>query len=161
MILVVGGCAIPPVGRHHTSDADLERRFRDHRADFEALRDEFEASEMVRVFAGGRADLHEMNLSTMKSLGLPSERAIYYEDLLQRLGLWSVMKSGHGIEFRADPGAMWNGDSYKGTWWWSRDDEPPPDIRPSLDEYRFDQNKDLTVYKAVDGQWYLYIFVNH
>jgi hypothetical protein len=79
---------------------------------------------------------------------------------LRRLGLWSVMKGGRGIEFRADPGELWNGDSYKGIWWSYGEDEPL-DIRPSLDEYRFEQNKDQTVYKAVDGQWYLYIFVNH
>jgi hypothetical protein len=53
MILTLSECAVPPVGRHHTSDAELERRFRDHRAEFEALRGEFEANpEMTRLFAG-------------------------------------------------------------------------------------------------------------
>jgi hypothetical protein len=113
---------------------------------------------MMRLLAGSRADLHEINLSTMRLLGLPSERAVYYEDRLRRLGLWSVGKSGRGIEFRVDPGSVSNGDSYKGFWWY-REDEPP-DIRPSLDEYRFDQRKDEIVYKEVEGQWYLYIFVN-
>jgi hypothetical protein len=88
MILTLSECAVPPVGRHHTSDAELERRFRDHRAEFEALRGEFEANpEMTRLFAEGRADLHEHNLSAMKFLGLPGECAICYEDRLQRLGL--------------------------------------------------------------------------
>ena len=75
-----------------------------------------------------------------------------------RLGLWSVMTNGGGIEFRVDPGSLLNGDSYKGFWY--REDEPRG-IRTSLDEYRFSgKNDEQIVYKALRGHWYLYIFVN-
>jgi hypothetical protein len=103
MIFTLGGCAALPVGRHHTSDAELERRFKVHRAEFEALRGEFEVSDMKRMFAGGRADLHDINLFTMKPLGLPRERATYYEDRLRSLGLFSVMKVAEGFSSELIP----------------------------------------------------------
>ena len=94
----------------------------------------------------------------MQLAGFPKERARRYEDQLQRLGVWSVIKGGRGIEFRVDPGSVSNGDSYKGIYWY-REDEPR-DVRPSLDDYRFSV-KDEFVYKALKGHWHLYIFVAH
>ncbi len=110
-ILLLGSCA---AGRRHTSDATLERIFKSHQAEFESLRAEMEAGPLLmRLFAGRRMNLHELNLSAMDIAGLPRERVRQYEDRLRRLGLWSVMKGGYGIEFRIDPGTISNGDSYK------------------------------------------------
>lgn len=136
-----------------------QRIFESHESEFESLRAEFEANPLLSgLSAGDREDLHERNLATMDRAGLPRDRLIGYENQLRRLGLWSVMRSGWGMEFRMDPGSISNGDSYKGIWWY-RDGEPS-DVRPSLDEYRFSRN-DQIVYKALKGQWYLYIFVSH
>jgi hypothetical protein len=93
----------------------------------------------------------------MELAGLPRERVMHYEEQLHRLGLWSVMKSSRGIEFRVDPGSFSNGDSYKGIYW-HREDEPR-DVRASLDHYRFSSTDEIA-YKALKGHWYLYIFVN-
>jgi hypothetical protein len=156
MILFLPTCA---VGSKHTSDAALARTFESHQAEFESLRAEIEANpQLITLFAGDRAYLHEKNLSAMELAGLPRLRATYYEDQLHRLGLWSVGKGGRGIEFRVDPSSISNGASYKGFWWY-REGEPR-DVRASLDNYRF-SNTDEIVYKALKGHWYLYIFVSH
>jgi len=130
-MLLLQACA---AGWSHTSDAALARRFESNEAEF------------------------QNNLSAMQLAGFPKERARRYEDQLQRLGVWSVIKGGRGIEFRVDPGSVSNGDSYKGIYWY-REDEPR-DVRPSLDDYRFSV-KDEFVYKALKGHWHLYIFVAH
>ena len=155
-MLLLQACA---AGWSHTSDAALARRFESNEAEFESLRAEFEANPQLRaLFAGDCQGLHQNNLSAMQLAGFPKERARRYEDQLQRLGVWSVIKGGRGIEFRVDPGSVSNGDSYKGIYWY-REDEPR-DVRPSLDDYRFSV-KDEFVYKALKGHWHLYIFVAH
>jgi hypothetical protein len=157
-IFLLQACA--PVGSRHTPDAVLERTFKSHQAEFESLCAELEASsQLTTLFAGDRADLHENNIYAMKRAGLPKENVAKYEEQLRRLGLWCITKGGRGLEFRVDPGSVTNGDSYKGFYWYR--EGQPPDIRPSLDEYRFSKSdKDLMVYKALKGHWYLYIFVN-
>jgi hypothetical protein len=157
-VFVLQACR--PVGSRHTSDAALARTLESHQDEFESICAEFEAnSRLITLFAGGnRQDLHDINLAAMERAGLPRERLTHYEVQLQRLGLWSVMKGGRGIEFRVDPGSLSNGDSYKGIFWY-REGEPS-DVRATLDDYRFSRT-DEAVYKALRGHWYLYIFVSH
>jgi hypothetical protein len=153
VILSLSACA---VGRRHTSDAVLEHTFETHSAEFEVLRDEFEANSQLRaLFSGDRVDFHEKHLHAMELAGLPRERATHFEDQLRRLGLWCVTKGGYGIEFRVE---ISDADSYKGFWWY-REGEPR-DVRASLDDYRFSKTDEI-VYKALKGHWYLYIFVSH
>ena len=157
-IFFLQACA--PVGSRHTSDAALARLFESRQAEFESLRAEFAAnSELMALFAGDRADLHQNNIYAMKRARLPQENVEKYEGRLRRLRLWCITKGGRGLEFPVDPGTVSNGDSYKGFYWYR--EGQPPDIRPSLDEYRLSKNdKDLMVYKALKGHWYLYIFAN-
>jgi hypothetical protein len=157
-IFLLQACA--PVGSRHTSDTALERTFESHRAEFESLCAELEAnSQLMTLFAGDRADLHEKNVYAIELAGLSRGSVMHYEDQLRSLGLWSVIKGGRGIEFRVDPGSISNGDRYKGIYWY-REGEPS-NVRRSLDEYRFSsKNNDQFVYKAIKGHWYLYIFVS-
>jgi hypothetical protein len=168
LILMLNACA---VGSRHTSDAALERIFQSHQAEFESLLAEVQADSQLMtlqrsllIFGGQRVDLRENDLSAIERAGLVREHWMHYQDQLQRLGLFGVMKDGNGrVEFRMDSGSMWNGDSYKG---FEYRTTLPRHTRNSLDDYRIseeDRNQfgGWLVYRAIKGPWYLYLFVNH
>lgn len=84
------------------------------------------------------------------------ERWMHYQKQLEVLGLYGVMKGDGGVEFRVDPGSIFNGDSYKGYEYFST---PPGHCRASLDIYRIsDGDKDefgnWAVCKPLKGNWY-------
>lgn len=165
MCFAAGGCA---VGRNHTPDWKLEQTFHQHEAEFEALLAEVQADINLTTiqphalsYAGHLINVSG-DLSTVESLGLKRERWLVYQEQLRRLGLaGGVLKSEGRIEFRVDPGSVFNGDSYKG---YEYTAIPPKHLKFSLDGYRIsDSEKDefgWTVYKPLKGRWYLYLFVN-
>src|SRR5689334_21920050 len=98
----------------------------------------------------------------MEALGLTRDRWILYREKLRGLNLYGVLKGDAAIEFRVDPGSISNGDSYKGYWYTTI---RPAHVRPNLDTYLIadedkDQNGNYIVFKELDGNWYLYLFVN-
>ncbi len=165
LILLLNACAVG-----HTADAALVRTFKSHQAEFESLLTEVLADSQlmtlqrnVLIFGGHSVDLRQSDMSAIERVGLTRERWIHYQNQLRRLGLYGVMKDGATrIEFRVDPGSMWNGDSYKG---FEYRTTPPRHMRNSLDDYRVsdeDRNEfgGWLVYRAIKGHWYLYLFVN-
>ena len=93
---------------------------------------------------------------------MPGGRWIHYKKELRKLNLRGVLKGNGEVEFRADPGSLFNGDSYKG---YVYNSGPPVHVLASLDGYNIsDRDKDefgnWIVYKPLKGNWYLYLFVN-
>jgi hypothetical protein len=156
-------------GLRHTPDAVLERAFRAHQTEFEALLAEVQKDSKlvtvqrhVLIYGGQTVDLRESDLSAIERTGLPIGRWRHYQDELERLGLYGVMKDGSRIEFRVDAGTLFNGDSYKGFEYRAYQ---PPHIRVSLDDYRISdedktQFRGWLVYKTLNEHWYLYLFVD-
>ena len=160
------GCS---VGRSHTSDASLQRFFNQHRQEFEAVLSEVQADSHLKTlqrdvvsYSGRLVKVDGIKFEEVESLGLPKSRWIHYQEELQRLRLAGIMKSEHEIEFRVDPGTMFNGDSYKGYCYRAT---APDRLLSSLDEYRT-SDRDLNrfggwlVFKPLMGDWFLYLFVN-
>jgi hypothetical protein len=55
------------------------------------------------------------NIADLRRVGLSEEYWLSYQKELRDLGLsGGVLKADNAIEFRADPGSILNGDSYKG-----------------------------------------------
>ena len=142
--ILLNACA---VGWNHTSDAMLEVRFRVQQTEFQALLAEVQADSQLTtaqraslVYAGRLVNLSESNLSEIERLGLPIERWTRYQNQLETLGLNGVFKGNGSVEFRVDPGSIFNGDSYKGYKYFST---PPGHCLASLDGYRIsDEDKD-------------------
>jgi hypothetical protein len=154
-------------GLSNTPDAVLERAFRSHQAEFEALLAEVQQDSKlvtvqrhVLIYRGQRVDLRENDLSAIERTGLPIGRWRHYQAELQRLGLYGVMKDGSRIEFRVDAGTLLN-PRYKGFEYRAGQ---PPHIRASLDNYRISdedktQFRGWLVNKTLSEHWYLYLFV--
>jgi hypothetical protein len=152
------------VGGRHTSDAALERTFRQHEAEFEAFLADVQADQElttlqpeVLIYAG-----HYWKVNEIGHSGLAQERWDRYQQRLRDLGLCSVIQSEGRVEFRVDPGSLSNGDSYKG---YEYNPHPPPRLKKSLDGYRVsaddrDRYGGWLAYKPLNGNWYLYLFVN-
>lgn len=115
------------------------------------------------IYAGHLLNLSEHDFSDIERLGLTRERWVTYQKQLQELGLAGGVLKGEGrVEFRVDPGSIFNGDSYKG---YAYEPTPPGRLQSSLDGYRISENDkdkfgDWNVYKPLKGNWYLYLFVN-
>jgi hypothetical protein len=167
-VLLLAGCA---VGRHHTPDAQLQRFFWQHQADFEQLLREVQADSQLMtvqpgrvIYPNGGAEVGDTDfVSELVHIGLSSDRWGWYQQRLQHLGLaGGVLKGDDGqVEFRVDPGSLSNGDSYKGYWYSSI--QPGP-ILPNLDAYRISDRerspRGWFVCKPLKANWYLYLFVN-
>jgi hypothetical protein len=164
--LFMGACA---VGRSHTSDSKLEQTFHRHEAEFEALLADVQADKNLKtiqpdslIYADHLLNVSENDLSALERLGLTGERWLGYQKQLRRLGLAGGVLKGEGrVEFRADPGSIFNGDSYKG---YEYTPTPPQHLKSNLDRYRIaDSEKDesgWSVYKPLKGHWYLHLHVN-
>jgi hypothetical protein len=164
---LLGSCA---VDRNHTPDAVLERRFLERQADFEALLAEVQSDAGLKtiqpdtVIYGNRLfNVGDGNFSDLERLGMSRAKWDYYQAQLRKLGLaGGVLKGGGRVEFRVDPGSISNGDSYKG---YEFRQTPPETVLSSLDTYRIsnsDWNKfsGWLVYKRLNANWYIYLFVN-
>jgi len=150
--LFLNACA---AGWSHTSDAALERIFRAHAAEFEALLADVQADPQLTtvqrgslVYKGRLMNLHASDPAEIERAGLPKERWMSYQKQLGDLGLYGVMKGNRTVEFRVDPGSLYNGDSYKGYEYIST---PPQHVRASLDGYRT-SDEDKNEY----GNWVVY-----
>jgi len=163
--LLAGACT---VGRLHTPDSKLEENFILHQTGFEALLAQVEADqglEMVRADAiryGGGTFYSGGDPSGMERLGLSSKRLASYSEQLRRLGVAQITKGEGFVEFRVDTGSLINGDSYKGYQY--SPTQPAGHRKASLDAYRISEDdKDrfgnFSVYKPLNGNWYLYLFV--
>jgi hypothetical protein len=163
---VIQSCA---VGRSHTSDASLERVFNQHEAEFDELLGEILADSQLTtvqtrnlIYRGRLVEVSESNYSEAERLGLPKASWVKYQKQMRSLGVTGIMKGEGGIEFRVDPGTMFNGDSYKGYWYRPT---PPGHVQASLDGYRV-SDRDLDkfggwlVFRPISQNWYLYLFVN-
>jgi len=133
--LFLHACA---AGWIHTPDASLDRIFREHQFEFEALLGEVQADSKLTtlqpsgvIYAGHLLNVGEANFSDLERLGLPRERWVRYQKQLQDLGLeGGILKRDGSVEFRVDPGSFLNGDSYKG---YVYTPTPPDHVRSSLD----------------------------
>ncbi len=158
-------------GLQHSSDSNLEHTFWSHQNEFENLLADVQADEkfgMVHshglTYAGRslRSEL-ELNVEDVERLGLAKERWRRYQMYLQNLGLRGGIFKGDGrVEFRVDPGSLFNGDSYKGYWYAST---PPGHFKASLDDYQLaagdkDRFGNWEVFRTLKGHWYLYLLVN-
>ncbi len=112
---------------------------------------------------GGGIFSRQGDLSGLEHLGLPRGRWTSYNEQIRRLGIAQITKGEGFVEFRVDAGSLTNGDSYKG---YEYSPVPPAGLRKaSLDAYRISEDdKDrfgnFTVYKPLEGDWYLYLFVH-
>jgi hypothetical protein len=165
LCLLSTGCV---VGRNHTSDADLQRNFLRHEAEFETLLRDVTADEklqMLRPYAlryAGATVWNPGSISEVERVGLSRERWEKYQRQLRELGLAQVTKGGGGVEFRVDQASIWNGDSVKGYWYALVEPGPP---KASLDSYRLSASYKnrfggSLVSKPIRPNWYLYLFVN-
>ncbi len=163
----LAGCA---VGRRHTSDAQLEKRFLQHEVEFEALLDTARSdsklvtiSRSLVIYDGQRVNIDAAALSGGEPIGLAGFSWKWYLTKLQSLGLeGGVLKGRDSVEFRVDAGSLQNGDSYKG---YEFSNAVPAHLRKSLDECRLsdldrDQFGNGIARKHIKGNWYLYLFVN-
>ncbi len=78
------------------------------------------------------------------------------------MGLAGVYKGDGGVEFRVDPGSIFNADTNKG---YEYTEKPPERLKSSLDAYQMaDSDKDKFgnwyVHKKLKDHWYLYFFVD-
>jgi hypothetical protein len=159
------GCA---VGSEHTSDAKLKRNLFDHEAEFDALLAEVQGDERLTmvstgaVLYGGQMVSAADGLDQIELAGLTKERWAGYQHHLRDLGLSQVTKGDRGVEFRVDPGSLFNGDSYKG---YEYSLEPPRHPKSSLDRYKISEaDRDASggyyVSKPLKGHWRLYLYVS-
>ncbi len=167
VLLLSVACSAP---FSHTSDESLERFFKQHQLQFEALLAEVQADTQLTtvqretlVYAGATARAEGRDLSKIKRLGMSRDRWVHYQKELRDLNLYGVMKGTTGVEFRVDPGTFLNGDSYKG---FEYRGTKPVTLRQDLDRYapsaRDREGARLwAVYKPIAKDWYLYFFVNH
>ena len=97
LCLLSTGCV---VGRNHTSDADLQRNFLRHEAEFETLLRDVTADEklqMLRPYAlryAGATVWNPGSISEVERVGLSRERWEKYQRQLRELGLAQVTKGG-------------------------------------------------------------------
>jgi len=165
-LISCGGCA---VGSHHTSDAELERKFVSHRMEFEKLSTELAADEGFEMIRSdslryrGRVLRGRIGERDVGDIGLTTGRLETYRRILGSLGVLQITKTGGAIEYRVDQGSVWNGDSNKGLEYCPR--QPRGVSSQNLDSYRIGPDSrpergGRFVYKPLGGNWYLYLFVN-
>jgi len=164
--MYLSACA---VGWNHTSDAKLKQSFNQHKNEFQVLLAEVQADSQlttlqrnVLIYAGQTVDLRVNSLSDVVNTGMSKVRWMRYQKQLRDLGLYGVMKGPGKVEFRVDSGSLSNGDSYKG---YEYTTTPPSSVRPSLDGYRISDAEKAPyggwqVYAPLQGDWFLYLFVN-
>lgn len=165
--LALDGCS---AGRNHTPDSALERNFRDHEREFEALLHAVEGDSKLTMigpgclrYGGRQVKVYGDDISPIYTAGFSQEAWIGYQKQLGALGLkGGVLKSEGRVEFRVDPGSIANGDSYKG---YEYRATPPQRLRESLDGFRISEGDrsqfgGYVAYKHLKGRWYLYIFAN-
>ncbi len=171
IISLIGVCSLVvacAVGRRHTPDAELERKFLDNEAAFESLLSEVQADERVTMIStthvryGDRILSAESSRNELERLGFTRDLWTRYQQQLKGLGLVAVLKHSSCIEFRVDQGSIRNGDSYKG---YAYCTTTPGHLKSSLDDYRIseadrDKSEGYSVSKPLKGRWYLYLYVN-
>jgi hypothetical protein len=163
----VGGCS---VGSRHLSDRTLEENFSRHEAQFEALRADFVADPKMMtigndglLYAGKFVKFTTGEFSEAERAGVSTQRWALYRKTLGELRLpGGVLRGDKCIEFRAESGSIFNGDSYKG---YVYSEVQPFPVRKILDDYKTsfadkDSFGNVKVYKLIKAHWYLYIFVN-
>jgi hypothetical protein len=157
--------------QRHTSDAELKRRFFRQQQGFEELLREVQEDEDLQaielrfvVYAGRQFAANDpAERIALDRLGLTSQRLERYERQLRGLKLLGgALKRHEEVEFRADPGSLFNGDSYKG---YAYRPTPPPRLVSGLDTYHVTgvdrtASGDWRAYVPLSGDWYLYLFVN-
>ncbi len=161
----ISSCSI-----RHTSDSALQLAFYLQEKEFTALLADVQADPKFGtltprsvIYAGRLTEVNDRDFSEIEGLGLTKQRWSRYQKQLQNLGLaGGVFKSEGRVEFRVDPGSIFNGDSYKGYVYM---EAPPEHLRTRLDGYRMtDSDKDKfgnwLVYKKLKDNWYLYLFIN-
>ncbi len=163
-LLLLGACT---VGGRHTSDAQMEKNFFAHQAEFEALLAQIEADDKLDMISIDSVSYGSRMIGPGDPVGRDRldplhEHWARYEVPLRRLGIAQIGKGEGSVEFRVDRGSIMNGDSYKGYEYGS-----PPGVaqfRTRLDGYRMSESdKDrfgnYCVHKRLTGKWYLYLFV--
>ena len=153
----------------HTADSKLEERFFSNEAEFAALLAEVSADEnleMVKAFKARYAG-HILSFwdksNDLARFGFSTEQWTRYRQQMRKLGIAQIGKANGIVEFRVDPGYLWNGDSYKGYEYLT----VPPDghQKTRLDGYHPSEDDKppfggYEVYKPVKGNWYLYLFIS-
>jgi len=164
-LLLASACSVGP---RHTPDSELEQRFFQHEAEFDALLADVQADGKLTMIGpqeiryAGRTLSGRAGLSAIELAGLTAERWAGYQRQLRDLGLVLVTKADGGVEFRVDTGSFFNGDSYKGYEYNSNPAEHP---KAGLDGYRIsesdrDGSGGYYVSKPLKGNWRLYLYVN-
>ena len=136
----------------HPTDQTLAAKFYKHRADFEHLRDLFNADKEVhRVY-------YESTVPEEPStVGVNKERLALYQSYFTKLGLNSGVADDYVskdiIRFIASTRGTMFGGSGKG---YVYAESRPPEIVDDLNKYWSKRDKPFTVYKHLEGNWYLY-----
>jgi hypothetical protein len=154
------GCA-------HTTDDKLRRQFVAHEAEFQQLLAAVNEDagltslgEDVLIYDGrsvARPRIHDV-----EEMGLSAKRWQMYDTQRRRLQLVQISRGVNGaVEFRVDPGSLFNGDSSKGYVYLPG---MPTRLEPSLDRYRArasDRNRggNITVYTHLKRNWFLYLHI--
>lgn len=166
-VVVCSGCA---AGYHHTGDSSLIEIFARNESKFEALLRDVEGETKLQtiqpktlIYGGVLLNLESATDADIVRVGMAPRRLSEFQQRMRDLGLTGgIRKTEQEVEFRADQGSLFNGDSYKGYMYrnW-----PPAHLRADLDGYKAsasDRNDagDLVVYRRLKNNWYLYLFVN-
>lgn len=136
----------------HKSDDDLIANFRNHRKDFEQLREMATADRnLVRV------DTRHTEPEDLRSAGVSAARIADYRKLFRRArcpeGLLSSPRRP-GIWFLASTHGLLNRGSSKGYCYAT---SPPPLIVTNTANYRPPNREGYEIYRHIEGSWYLFL----
>ena len=135
----------------HPSDKALVENFQAHKADFNELLQMFLTDDgLVRV------DLDRTDPKETEALGITEARLVNYRTLFRKLGLTRGI-SGYGgkkrILFLSSTKGLGISGSGKG---YAYSITPLEPIAENLESYESKDGKSFTVYKHIEGNWYLF-----
>jgi hypothetical protein len=141
-------CGLAGCGPDHPTDAALRARFTAHRAEFERLRQMFDADAGL-----SRVGSDFTRPEDPASVGVGAARLAGYRSLFAVLGLADGIERGPEDEiwFRASSSGLSVSGSAKGFVWTASIPDPLVD---RLDGYSEDGHS-FTAYSRIDGNWYL------
>jgi hypothetical protein len=164
LALFLCGC-----GGGHTPDAQIEKLFDKHRAEFEELLTmaRADAPQVLSVTPRGIVTQKRIiNLAehdyVRAEIPLSDARLDRYRKLLSRLHLLGgVLGGNRSVEFEVDPPSLMNGDSSKGIVY---SEEPCSRVLDDLDSYEAEgrdrSSSGFMVYKRLRPHWYIYLFIS-
>jgi hypothetical protein len=149
MVLSLMGCSAK-----HPSDQVLLTDFENHKAEFNQLLEMFLADKKM-----SRVSYHFTRPENPSEVGVSEQRLQEYRDLFAKLDLSDGMEGNKDkdmVWFYASLSGVTVATSSKG---FAYSSKPPQYLANSLDGYRSPDGKAYTVFRHIEGNWYLYLDV--